>query len=368
MSVKRIGIMTFHSANNYGAVLQAYALSNYLKRKGMCVEIIDYRPYAIEKVYKPSFCFYKTNLIKGILLFCLRSFSIIKRNIKFEQFRKNNLSLSSVKYDESTISSMENNFDVVIVGSDQVWNLPLTNFDKHYFLDFLDPKTRKASYAASIGKAVLTPDEADFFYKACCTFDYISVREKSGYLLLSQLGLQQKISINVDPVFLLSSNDWNNIIPKMNACHKDYILYFLIGSNDSTIRPFAKKLSHETGLPILFLSNEDKFYKNIEFRHLNSISPDEYLMWIKNATYVVTNSFHATAFSIIFHTPFYSDVQNGLNTRIQNLLEATGLQAQSIQEKIDIKINSIDWTEVDSKIELLKRDSEKYLNTLIKGE
>ena len=219
---KRIGILTFHTAINYGAVLQAYALQKYLNEQGYDCEVIDYQCKKINDNYK--ILKIKSKNLKKIIISFLKAPLLFLQRKKFKKFVINNIRLSNQKYYPYNITSSNKYYDCFITGSDQVWNLSLTNNDMSYFLDFATKK--RISYAASNGTEEISEKDFKKVSNYLQKFSAISVREKG-----LQNSLMNKISISIikvlDPVFLLDVESWNNLLPNFN-CKEKYILAYII--------------------------------------------------------------------------------------------------------------------------------------------
>ena len=232
----RIGILTFHNAHNYGAVLQAYALKTLIKNMGYDVKIINYRNEALKKVYSPKL---NINITKRDLIFPTRWKSLIKQKMqnKFAQdewsrqylaFSKfiNNVLLDGDTLEVTKADLERETFDYLICGSDQIWNTWITNgLDPVYFLDF-KTNAKKISYAASMPCELVNRDEREIKYLKdnISKFDYVSVREEELAKKLSEI-CKQSIEVTLDPSLLLDSKDYKKIELK-TAFNKKYIFIF----------------------------------------------------------------------------------------------------------------------------------------------
>lgn len=349
--MKRIGTVTFHKANNYGAVLQTYALKQYLCSVGFSCDVLDYRSKTIEGRYK--------NLkIMGSPKKMFRSFLQnhinSRRYSKFDRFR--NQYIHAYQYNEKDLK----NFDAVICGSDQIWNLNLTKNDSGFFLDFVPGK--RISYAASFGVANLTDSQCAFCAKYLSTFSSIAVREPQGAELVSKIS-GKKADVVVDPVFLLNKNEW---IAHFNLKEnkKKYILVYLFNYTKDSCA-FVERLKQKTGMDVYIIDG------NIRpairgGRYFHTLAPVEWVSMIMNASYVVTNSFHCTAFSILFERTFFEmPAANEMNTgsRITNLLDLCGLSDGicdiSLEEPT---LKQINWQKVRKNLVTEILNSKAFLN------
>ncbi len=236
--MKKIGIITFHRANNYGAIFQTYALKFVLQILGQNVDVINYSCKQVEKFY--SF-FNGKKTIKWFLKKFIETIFIHKRiisNNNFNKFRKKYLTDTPI-LNSNDINSIENKYDIFITGSDQVFNPQITNFDSNYLLSFVRDNNKKYSYAASIGFEKLNQKEGEFLKNGLNCFSKISVREKQAAKIISSLTNKQ-VLVHLDPTLFLNKQQWDKIA-KYNE-RDDYILVYLM-SNNNKIVSFAKKLA-----------------------------------------------------------------------------------------------------------------------------
>lgn len=319
---KSIGILTYHNADNFGAVLQAYALQTVLMKKfNVDAQIINYHCDAVERtryVYKNG------KGLKALIRKCLLSIYYANKRSNFNKFRLKNLRLSPV-YDSRNIKQCAYKYDAFIVGSDQVWNLECSGWDYTFFLKFVVSK-KKFSYAASIGTYIYTNSEQQKIADYLIAFDGVSVREQSGAIRLQEIGIKD-IWVHPDPVFLLTSNYWKKIMSK-RLCSCNYLFIYLV-QQDVNVRREAKQYAKMHNLKII----DNK--KNIYFMYRNS--PADFLSWIFYADCVFTNSFHGTAFSLVFNKPLAADIElaNGkINNRIRDVLETLHAEKCILKENL----------------------------------
>lgn len=358
--MKKIGILTFHNANNYGAVLQAYALQSSIRmlRPSYIVEILDYRNSRIDQTRK-VFQVIGNYSIKNCVAAILNLHGRVKKRQGLDHFVRKYLLLSD-KIDKKTIDSIKRDYDKVIVGSDQVWNYNLTDRDIEYFLpgDYRE----KIAYAVSIGNdTVFGKDKL----KELECFCRISVREQSTKEALSAAsGLQSQLVC--DPTMLLDVNEWVKIVPKADV-HNKYILVYSINP-DVKLMKRAYELSQKKGLEIRYISMDIADYykiKSVVFAY--NPSPIEFLSLIKNAEYVLTNSFHGTVFSVLFNREFEAEIDYGTykNNRIQELLQSLDLDNRVIKENNAIDESNIDWEKVKRKIKEIQLKSIEFLEDVL---
>lgn len=306
---KKIGILTFHRADNLGAVLQAYALSKYITDSiGAIAEIVDYK---CEKVESTRYA-HSGGIVKNIPL---AIYYKIKRS-GFDRFRNKWLPLSTKGYTKSDIAESNLVYSTFIAGSDQIWNTGCSDNDTTYFLDFVEQGKDKIAYAASIGAIEFTENEIKRYTEYLSRFKAISVREQSS---ISKLDLPKDTRVLPDPVFLLDEKQWKDVEAKKKH-KKKYVFVYLI-QEDVNVLNAAAKYAQEHNCQMIINK------KSIEFIMNNS--PDHFLEWIENAEAVFTNSFHGTAFSIIYQKKLLADIalkNGGTNNRIKELLYSAGLE------------------------------------------
>lgn len=364
----KVGIITFHQAFNYGAVLQAYALYKSVSKLGGECEIIDYRNTHFNNIYK-KIDWKKSKNLRAFISAILFGKT---RNRKIEGFMKfvdNNCKISSNTYSTESIDSIDNYYDVVITGSDQVWNLELTDEDYHYFLDFVPNGVRKCSYAASIVYNNISFGQEDHIKNLLLKFDYITLRENSGKSYISKLLEKDNISVVLDPSLLLNKNEWKNLA-KDNVVNSilpnKYILAYFVSPNDDHYLQ-AKKISKQLGLPIVLINYTHKKIKGVV--NMRTVSPGQFVYLIEHSEFVVTNSFHGTAFAINLQKNFtfiLNEKHPEKNERITTLINALGLENRNIK---DFSINEkIKWDIVTNKLEALRKYSLNELSKELTGE
>ncbi len=350
----RIGIITFSQALNYGATLQMYALQKYIKEldADSTVEIIDYRSPYLSRFYSLSYQKHR-NPIATIIK---KAFFLYKKN-KFDSFTKKYISFSKTTYTDKNINQIDDLYDVVIVGSDQVWNLNLSYYDYNYFLEFLN-KTPKFSYAASIGTNNYSEDAVLRIKMDLSLFAGISVREKTGKEMIDSIFESNVSRVDIDPTLLLSSNDWLSFC-QMKKRRKYLLVYTVVFSKE--ILTEALEFGRKNNLEVLYVGQHCSI-KGVKY--LVSPSITDLLSLFYNAEYVFVNSFHGTVFSIQFHKQFYSklELKDGRNSRITNLLEVCQLEERTSLNNIE---KEIDWNNVDLLINQNRDESTNYITRII---
>ena len=352
----KLGIVTFHRAINYGAVLQTYALQQTLFELGIDNEVIDYRSEKIERLYK----------IFTPLLSNIKNLSVYpraKKKIEFDSFLKKYIKLSNGYREKKELEKIETDYDAFITGSDQVWCEKCAREDSTYFLDFINNSKKKYSYAASIGKSAVSEDLQEKYEKFLKDYSLVSIREASSKELMQQCK-KENVNVHIDPTLLLNKEKWNRVAKKQANKGEYILLYTVLGQYK--LYEFANQLSKKTGLPIIYL-NEAMLNRVKGYKYKVGVSPEEFVGYFANAKYVVTNSFHGTAFSIIYHKKFFVEIEavGRKNIRSEELMEKLGLSERNIN-CIDIERydKEIDWMSVDGILENERKESKDYLRRI----
>ena len=346
----RIGILTFHRAHNYGAVLQAYALQEVLINRGHDVEFIDYQSPHLLRIYR--WFSWKRFIHKDIAISIKELKLLSQRKMRYDRFQhfiQDKLSLSKPSYDMQS-------YDAVIIGSDQVWNTALTHgFAPLYWGIWNHRHTLVASYAASM-EDTIAPDRKSEIARLLKNFDYISVREKSIKEQIDPL-TDKHIEVVVDPTLLLNREKWLDLGNKP-IIGQDYILLYQVRNNHIAL-DIANKVAAKLKLKLVCLSARIDIGND---KTTVSSGPLEYLSLFRHAKFVVCTSFHGTVFSIIYHIPFFSVILNdGKDARVTSLLSQTGLSARGVSEYADHSLSPINWECVDKKVEEIRQKSLDYL-------
>ena len=348
----KIGIMTFHWARNCGAVIQCFALQNFLREKGFDALVFDYIPQS------------RWRRLKNFLF----GGSEYRRNCRtFAKFRRKYLKLAG-----GSLAKNASACRVVITGSDQVWNLNYAqkadgSLDLAYFLDFIPgDSTKKIAYAASAGNGLTSPkwQEVQVLLQK---FSAISVREPGLALELAKYGISARVV--TDPTFLLVPADYRNLIT--DQVKSDYFGYLL---KENVFGAAFFRTKSATGAACRVMPCGQGAEHNFDWGNSSvmPISPTGFLSGISGAEKVVTDSFHGTVFSLLFNRPFVTLVKStdnsGGNERLANLLEKCGVSdrlvsaADASNEDIDKLLDMpIDWERVNASIADLRHDSSAWL-------
>lgn len=363
--MKKVGIVTFHRAHNYGAMLQTYALQTYISN--YCdVKIVDYHADAVDKNYYPKHSFKRfiKTCVKLLLYPKVEIGRILTFN-KFNSFKDKYLKLSG-SYSNTNVRKCDLEFDIFISGSDQVWNPLCNGFDSNFFLNFAS-NCKKYSYAASFGNSEFDYKSELFIKENILAFNNLSVRENEGIKILNRIGIKKKATVDCDPVFLLDKREWiNNLKLSETSKYGDYILlYYMVPPTNAT--NFALELSKRIGAKVLFVNHNASRIKYNGVKIINGVGPKEFLNLIRNAKYVITTSFHGLALSLIFNTPVFYELGktiNNRNSRLTNLVDRFGLQDFEILNAKPLG-EIPKWNSVEDKIKKYAENSKQNLNEII---
>lgn len=363
----KIGILTYHRAHNYGALLQAYALQTYLRKLGNQVEIIDYWPDYHAEDYQliPNFKAYSLKgKVKSILLLLIGYSRTLKRSRLYKQFIHEQFCLPDKPRYVTEESMKEIEYDVVVYGSDQIWrrsNYPLfKGFSDVFFGAYPIKVNKKITYAASMGVIDVNDEEKANLGQKLTNFDAISVRENELKLLVDDI-TGKPVQLVLDPVFLLEKEEWSQLSSQQTIASQDkYIFFYQLAPSKEAIL-LTNRLKEHFGYKVIEIRGrvEPLLFGT---RYLQTGSPAEYISLIKNAEIVVSTSFHGVAFSLIFEKQFYALGMKNNSGRVQSLLENLGI-AHRLLPRID-QINfeeKIDYNKLNTRLTILKQHSKEYL-------
>lgn len=357
----RIGIITFHRAHNYGAVLQCYALQQHLILCGYDAEVIDYNNKDLWAYYDWRDREYENRIKDNPIKIPIRIYKYLKsrkhqilRYKKFVYFQEHILNLSA----KETIFTSP--YDLILIGSDQVWNTTITHgFDSYYWGTFNKPKTTKvATFAASL-RSFWREEQLKDIYNALKRLDGISVREESTKKYVTGLFPDLNISCILDPVFLLSSEQWR-AMAKVPNISTPYVFFYQAETSEHVYKT-AVEIAAQQQLPLFVLSANQWAVNSPE---CHSASPQEFVGWILNASLVITSSFHALAFSIIFGKDFYGiKLNTGQDDRLTNIVSLFGLEDRLIDNASQCKKNN--RFSPNKEIEQIKKEANEYISRII---
>ena len=370
--MKKIGTMTFHHSYNYGSVLQAYALQNKLIEMypDSRIEIVDYYPPNIREIQS---LFVKNHSIRNVLrnIIALKYYPLVtKRKDSFEEFLKKDLRISDKKYYEGNIAEMGDEYDILIAGSDQIWNTNTKDFSVDYFF-YGVKKSVKIAYAPSVGNGTFMLPRDQKVQDALSDFQAVSVREYSGAKKIEKFMGMKKVPVLIDPFLLLKKEQYEKICAKRKI-DEEYIFFYSI-----TMRPevlhCAKEIAKKLKLKLITMYSGVGTLR--AFRNgvsvASEVAPGDFLSYIKNASLVLTDSFHGTAFSVIYNKEFYSFCSEDLDkrdVRINTLLSALGLENRIVNTTNGPDIitrDGLNYGQSNMKLEKMIKEAEAYLRNNI---
>lgn len=363
--MKKAYFITIHIGQNFGSVLQAIASYIVLCRllPDYEIRLVDYIPPRV------TYTRILRNCVKSPKLFLKLPFSIIQRiynNKLYLGDLKSVCPMTKSVYNINEISDVVEDADLLITGSDQTWNsIHNEGIDRSYYWDFVTRKVDKISFASSFGRECLPEEEYTFVKKALKEFKFVSVRENTGVDIINSMGLESELFL--DPSLLIDKAEWDRFINK-RIIDEHYILVYLPYNikEIEIIEEGIRQLKHLTGLKVVSFSW--KFYHDkVKFadKTIHYASPMDFLTLMRDADYVITNSFHGTAFSIELNKEFWVYSPSLFSTRITSLLKLTGLEKRLATNTIskDQLTDRINYINVNR---LLIKERGKVIETFAK--
>lgn len=380
----RIGIITILKVNNYGAELQAYATQAILNKLGYTAEIIDYLFYKNpnhqrEKKSEPSFKLsLKTKMKEWLFPIIQKVKSLFNdnnrkllREQRFSDFHRDNTALSKTYRNYSELLSEKLNYDVYISGSDQIWNPNVFTSLDPYVLSFAPDSCRKIAYASSFGVSSI-PQHAQSFYRTRLNrYDAIGVREGNAVELVWKVA-NKKATLVLDPTLLLTHQDWMKVAnPHPNFNLQNFILIYELTPCED-VKQLAETIGAYRHIPIVRICKDSSIVESDgRIINITDAGPAEFLWLFDRASFIVTNSFHGTAFAINFNKEFYTitPARKQNNSRQQSLLNLLGLSNRLVPEGYPVDIDQkIDYENVNQILDIERRRSIEFLTNAIDGE
>lgn len=369
----KIGVLTYHNTINFGASLQTYSMISALNALGGEAEVIDYRNNAIEN-RSGRLLPKKENLsARAYSVATVKHWGLRIKESSFKKFVDKHLKLSEETYNTAEeLTQKELPYDFYLVGSDQVWNYNLNGEDSTYFLDFVKDRSRTATYASSFGLSSIPSNLRQFYIDGLNSINCISVRERMGARLVSEL-TGKVAQVHPDPVFLTSPEKWRELAnsEKRETISNVFASYFL----GPELRVKADAIIGDSVLSEMVeaklaggLSLRDLLSKKVSVRL--DRGPVQFLQIMEKSTFVLTGSFHATAFAILLDKPFGVLLKgdSGKDARILELLETFSLENRVVDSAADLSFDAPS-TQSDTRkiIDEMREDSLAYLESLING-
>lgn len=363
----KISVITLHNIRNYGSVLQTYATQHVLKKLGNDIEFIDYYrdgfsvKEQVDNNLKFSTIYNKNFLYKSIGRLFL-TISINKQDRVFKRFLKNNIKLTKKYFTSSELKNNPPISDVYCSGSDQVWNSDWNRkIDESFFLNFGPENCKRISFASSIGKSEISSSEANTIIPLLSKYQYITVREQSAVNILKENNIDSELIL--DPTLLLNKDEWQDFIGN-KIDNKKYILVYQLNTKFKEFDEYVNELSKKVKLPVIRVSvHIHQLFKKGNFKFCPEIK--DFLNYIKNAEYVITDSFHCVAFSINFNKKFMAVYPPKFPTRIENILSTTNLVDRKYSKENDIETitKDINYKDVNK---ILNQEREKSMKIIKK--
>ena len=368
----KVATITFNHAHNHGSMLQSYALQQFVcklcKEANILVEytLIDYDTDLQRELYNvfKSGCSIKSIIKNAISV--LHYNDLKRRHTKFEDFIHSKCNLSKRYSTPEQLVCDTPLADVYISGSDQLWNVRSQDFSDVYYLPFVK-SGRRISYAASFGPLKIDWGKYDAtkYTSLLANYNSISVREKGSADNVEKL-TGKRPEVHLDPTFMLTADEWRKIQSPLNYEDGKYILLYCLEPSKKQMQ-MASAISKKLNLPIVVLRYNNKNDWFNPFVHRYDAGPTDFLSYIDHAALVLSSSFHGTAFSLIYHKPFY--VFNGMtDNRINSILYGIGLQERSIESIDDIdKVNleQVDGKRIEDYLKNERKRSAQYLKEAI---
>ncbi|WP_454970512.1 polysaccharide pyruvyl transferase family protein [Dorea sp.] len=358
--MKKILLVTLHSQNNnFGSVLQAHSLYKYMEDLGFDVNVLNYQPYYSNGASTLQ------SFIRKIAINTIFFPFLVVRTHRFNQIiNQSRLTKLIKKYDD--IDKSLSDYDIFMIGSDQVWNPHyLCGQDDTYFLKFTNSKN-KVSYAASIGTTDLTKQEIVNIVNNIKEFKYVSLREEESSVCLKNNGRRDAEYV-LDPVFLQSLEYYKSLASKSKiSVKKGYVLAYVIHKDDF-IEKVIKEFSTILNKPVIQVGG---FAKKCDYAMFpRSAGPQEFLALIEGADFVITSSFHGTAFAHIFEKQFAVVMPSGNKLRLENILRTAGTEDRVVEKISDVNkmLENINYGSVRERLDNMKRKSQEYLDKVLNG-
>lgn len=371
MKNKKVLVITRHAIANYGSLLQAIATQKVVEDLGYDCKIIDYiRTDEYRANSTLTIARTKDKIRKNPILFLLYCLIRFPENIiingKFERIRKKILPMTKLVHSNEELRTELEDADIYMTGSDQVWGPILYGgYDWSYLLDFVGKDKKKVAFAASFGKMDIDENTAKQMKKYLSEYDSVAVRENQAQKLLADWGIDATQVI--DPTLLLNSNDWKKLLDYSDNKNKGkYVLIYQI-HNNKKLSEYAQNFADKMGLPLVRVSAMiHQCFKGGKFVAVPDLT--EFLTYINNAAYLVTDSFHGTAFAINLNTPFVTLMpETGTSARNISLLELTGLTNQIAKDVNDFHVldSEVDFTEANRILEEERLKSMDVLKSML---
>lgn len=377
---KFIGLVSVTN-HNYGSILQTFALQTAVRNMGCDTQIIKYSEGNSAKIWRFRNSEYAINRLKMIykqlamrLLYPKHKHLLGERALAFREFIDKELSFSKVYTSLSALGVASKNYDAVLLGSDQVWH-PMNLLMNYFTLNFVPDGVKTGAYAPSFGVSSISESYRKPYTDYINRIEYVSCREMAGVKLIKEL-TGREVPMVCDPTLLLTAQDWDKCLSNKVKIKEKYVFCYFIGNNPNQ-REVVKEYAKLHGLKVVALLHIDEYIASDEnyadYTPYN-VGPAEFLYLLKNAECVMTDSFHASVFSLQFHRNFYTfnrfENGNGNSTtsRIDSLLRTANVMDRKVKNGAnvsDLVNTTIDYKDVDERLKHFRASSEAYLKTIV---
>ena len=391
--MKKIGIVSCYFQHNYGSMLQALATQMALDKLNYENETVDISGFNHEIKKAKLLYFAKASLTSDIFLsklgmaknvlikkFSKNEYAAMSRirDEKFDDFSKKWFRMSPQYTSKKELgNSCKESYSSVLVGSDQLW-LPGNIAAGYYTLNFVPETVNTIAYATSFGQSSLPKDSARKAALFLKKIRHIGVREESGQKLVKELA-GRDVPVVCDPTLLFTGEEWLSIQKDEPIVEDKYILCYFLGNNPPH-REFAKRLREATGCKIIALTHLDEFVKSDESyadETPYNVNPADFLNLIRNATYVCTDSFHCSVFSMLYKKVFFTfkryarKTKSSTNSRLDTLFRLAGVSERILEGTEDIQkclYMEIDYNSVHQNFAKIREESYQYLQKALEDK
>jgi len=385
--MNRVGIITIHKLNNYGSVLQAYALNFTINKLGFQGEIIDYSShhtptvllgYAVHTYREQGLRLLATSISHYMIDFFRQKIGKLSHHDShcttmsdiFDEFRVNHLLLSKESYSPEKLKLNPPDYDIYISGSDNVWlvdnRFGISYGSARYYLDFVPENKTTISYAPSMGDPIVSDMHLRRFKSLIENIDILSVRETSTADFIRRITGRVAATV-CDPTLLLSEEEWDLLLPERVSLSpvKPYLLVYIAHplDFDSSLFRFSRYISQKLELKIINIGHHFKEGNPV----YTNVAVSEFLMYFKNASIIITNTFHGTIFSIIYRKGFYAFEPSAGPTRIRDLLSTVGLSERLVRSDLEARNLSpeLNYSSIEDKIQQFRLKSLLWLQSAL---
>lgn len=360
----KAAIVTLHRVYNYGSVLQAYATQKVFEKHGCETSIVDYitEQRTLKRIFFKPPADPSIKGVKRVVYQIAKIGSLALKELTFGSFVRKTMRLTKRYVTADDLALDPPRADVYVSGSDQVWNSKYNEgIDRGFFLDFVPSGRKKISFASSFGKSALDEWEKEQTRFYLSQYAAISVREDSAVEIVEDLGVQGAVQV-IDPTLQLTKSEWQPLAsPRL--VKDPYLALMLLYNEDNGATEIARQIADERGLKLVKISWEMKKPEAVDklFTHR---SPADFLSLFSNADFVVTNSFHGLAFSLIFERQFLVVPRNEFNSRIDSLLSLVGLSGRLVKKPLDSNqsLPVIDYSHVNKALNAARLDADRYID------